>query len=112
MDELYVDWMNGIQYYLNKPFHVIRGHLTFIDAPWALTALTQAQFWADRDFARDYGDGTQVDCLSVDVSDWDTPGIVYGKPAKRCTREAGRGEVFEQIKLHLNDNGERSSPTT
>ena len=58
MNELYVDWMNGIQYYLNKPFHVIRGHLTFIDAPWAITALTQAQFWADRDFARDYGDGT------------------------------------------------------
>ena len=106
MNELYVDWMNGIQYYLNKPFHVIRGHLTFIDAPWAITALTQAQFWADRDFARDYGDGTQVDSFSVDVSDWDTPGIVYGKPAKQCTPKQVAKEVFEQIKLHLNDNGE------
>ena len=106
MDELYVDWMNGIQYYLNKPFHVIRGHLTFIDAPWALTALTQAQFWEDRDFARDYGDGTQVDCFSVDISDWDTPGILYGKRAKDCTPKQVAKEVFEQIKLHLNDNGE------
>jgi uncharacterized protein with NAD-binding domain and iron-sulfur cluster len=106
MDELYVDWMNGIQYYLNKPFHIIRGHLTFIDAPWALTALTQAQFWADRDFARDYGDGSQVDCFSIDISDWDTPGILYGKPAKRCTPKQVAKEVFEQIKLHLNDNGE------
>jgi uncharacterized protein with NAD-binding domain and iron-sulfur cluster len=106
MDELYVDWMNGIQYYLNKPFHVCRGHLTFIDAPWAVTALTQAQFWADRDFKSDYGNGHQVDSFSVDVSDWDTPGIVYGKPAKECTPKQVAKEIFEQIKLHLNDNGE------
>ena len=26
--------------------------MTFIDAPWALTALTQGQFWEDRDFAQ------------------------------------------------------------
>ncbi len=105
MDELFVDWMNGIQYYLRKPLHIIRGHLTFVDAPWALTALTQEQFWAGRKFARDYGDGTVVDCFSVDVSDWDTPGIVYGKPAKRCTAPEVAREVLEQIKLHLNDNG-------
>ena len=106
MDELFVDWMNGIQYYLKKPLHIVRGHMTFIDAPWALTALTQAQFWADRDFKRDYGNGRQLDCFSIDVSDWDTPGIVYGKPAKRCTAEQVAKEVLEQIKLHLNDNGE------
>ena len=35
--------------------------MTFLDSPWALTALTQAQFWDRRDFARDYGDGTAVD---------------------------------------------------
>lgn len=105
MDELFVDWMNGIQYYLRKPLHVVRGHMTFIDAPWALTALTQGQFWPARRFQRDYGDGRTVDCLSVDVSDWDTPGIVYGRPAKRCTGPQVAREVLEQIKLHLNDNG-------
>ena len=94
MDELYVDWMNGIQYYLKKPFHVVRGHLTFIDAPWAVTALTQAQFWADRDFKRDYGNGDQVDSFSVDISDWDTPGIIYGKPAKECTPKQVAKEVL------------------
>ncbi|HYH57897.1 MAG TPA: FAD-dependent oxidoreductase [Thermoleophilaceae bacterium] len=106
MDELYVDWMNGIQFYLSKPLEIVRGHMTFIDAPWALTALTQAQFWADRDFPADYGDGGQLDCFSIDVSDWDTPGIVYGKKAKRCTPKQVAHEVLEQIKLHLNDNGE------
>ena len=105
MNELYVDWMNGIQFYLRKPLHLIRGHLTFIDAPWSLTALTQGQFWGDREFARDYGDGRVVDCFSVDISDWDSPGILFGKPAKQCTREQVAKEVLEQIKAHLNDNG-------
>jgi uncharacterized protein with NAD-binding domain and iron-sulfur cluster len=105
MDELFVDWMNGIQFYLSKPLNIVRGHMTFIDAPWALTALTQGQFWPSRQFTRDYGDGKAVDCLSVDISDWDTPGIVYGRKAKRCTREQVAKEVLEQIKAHLNDNG-------
>jgi uncharacterized protein with NAD-binding domain and iron-sulfur cluster len=105
MDELYVDWMNGIQFYLRRPLSIVRGHMTFVDAPWALTALTQGQFWPRRQFTRDYGDGRAVDCLSVDVSDWDTRGIVYGKPAKRCSRQQVAREVLEQIKAHLNDNG-------
>jgi uncharacterized protein with NAD-binding domain and iron-sulfur cluster len=105
MDDLFVDWMNGIQFYLRKPLAIVRGHMTFIDAPWALTALTQAQFWPSRKFTRDYGDGRVVDCFSVDISDWDSPGIVYRKPAKRCTRPQIAKEVLEQIKLHLNDNG-------
>jgi uncharacterized protein with NAD-binding domain and iron-sulfur cluster len=110
MDELYVDWMNGIQYYLRRDIGLIRGHLTFVDAPWALTALTQAQFWAERDFPALYGDGEAVDCLSVDISDWDSPGILYGKPAKRCTRPQIMREVWAQLKAHLEDTGESVLP--
>ena len=110
MDELFVDWMNGIQYYLRRDVGLVRGHMTFVDAPWALTALTQAQFWGDRDFPADYGDGQAVDCLSVDVSDWDTPGILYGKPAKQCTRPQIMREVWAQIKAHLEDTGESVLP--
>ena len=111
MDELYVDWMNGIQFYLRRNVGLIRGHLTFVDAPWALTALTQAQFWEGNEaFAREYLDGEAVDCLSVDISDWDTPGILYGKPAKRCTRPEIQREVWAQIKAHLEDTGESVLP--
>ena len=106
MRELQVDWMNGIQFYLRRKVDIVRGHVTFVDAPWALTALTQGQFWAERDFPRDYGDGSVVDCLSVDVSDWDTPGILYGKPAKTCAREEVKNEIWAQIKDHLQDTGE------
>jgi uncharacterized protein with NAD-binding domain and iron-sulfur cluster len=100
MDSLFVDWMSGIQIYLRRKVDITRGHLTFLDAPWALTALTQGQFWAGRDFARDYGDGTAVDCLSIDISDWDTKGILFGKPAKECTRPEIAKEVWAQIMQH------------
>ncbi len=100
LDALQTDWMAGIQFYLRRKVDITRGHLTFIDAPWALTALTQGQFWEDREFAEDYGDGEAVDCLSVDISNWDAPGILYGKPAKACTREEIAKEVWAQIKTH------------
>jgi uncharacterized protein with NAD-binding domain and iron-sulfur cluster len=110
MDELFVDWMVGIQYYLREKVEITRGHITFVDSPWALTALTQGQFWDGREFRRDYGDGSVADCLSVDVSDWDTPGILYKKPAKRCTAKQISREVWAQIKAHLEDRGETYLP--
>src|SRR4051812_9987914 len=100
LDALFVDWMSGIQFYLRRKVDITHGHLTFLDSPWAVTALTQGQFWGRRDFARDYGDGTAVDCLSVDISDWDTPGILFGRPAKKCTRDEIAKEVWAQIKAH------------
>ena len=106
MDELFVDWMVGIQYFLRERVDLTHGHITFVDAPWALTALTQAQMWAERDFPADYGDGEAVDCLSLDISDWDSPGILFGKPAKECTPEEVSAEVWAQVKAHLEDRGD------
>jgi uncharacterized protein with NAD-binding domain and iron-sulfur cluster len=100
LDHLFVDWMAGIQFYLRRKVDITRGHLTFLDSEWALTALTQAQFWDRRDFPRDYGDGSAVDSFSVDISDWDTPGMLYGKPAKQCTHDEIAHEVWAQIKTH------------
>ncbi|UJF36092.1 hydroxysqualene dehydroxylase [Paenibacillus hexagrammi] len=42
-----VDWMNGIQFYLNEDVKVIHGHVIYMDSPWALTSVSQAQFWAE-----------------------------------------------------------------
>ncbi len=100
MDALVTDWMVGVQFFLKQPVNIVKGHIDFIDAPWALTALTQAQFWNHRVFNRDYGDGSVVDCLSVDISNWDEPGVLYGKPAKRCTPAEIAEEVWTQIKMH------------
>ncbi|MFE9583321.1 FAD-dependent oxidoreductase [Nocardia sp. NPDC006044] len=104
MDRLFSDWMNGLQFYLRRPADISRGHTAYIDAPWALTSINQNQVWA-RKFT-DFGDGSVQDCLSVDISDWNTPGMLYGKPAKECTHDEIAREVWAQITAHLNDRGD------
>lgn len=102
---LKVEWFSAIQFYLRRPTPIIPGHVFYVDSPWALTSLGQAQFWPKRDFARDYGNGSVRDCFSVDIGDFDQPGIVYGKPARRLRPAEIAHEVWEQMKAHLNDRG-------
>ena len=58
MKHLVVDWMNGLRFYLRRDASITAGHIAYLDSPWALTLISQAQFWENRDFTRDYGDGT------------------------------------------------------
>lgn len=102
MKHLVTDWMVGIQYFLRRPTPIAPGHVAYLGSPWALTSISQAQFWRG-DFARKYGDGTVHDCLSVDISDWDTPGILYGKTAKQCTAEEIARETWAQMAACLED---------
>jgi uncharacterized protein with NAD-binding domain and iron-sulfur cluster len=104
-DKLATDWMTGIQFYLTESAPLLDGHLNCVDSPWALTAIQQAGHWPGRDFPADYGDGAAVDCLSVDISEWDRPGILYGRTAKQCTRAEVAKEVWAQLKAALNDTG-------
>lgn len=100
LKRLKTDWMTGIQFFLREEVNLVKGHITFIDSPWALTALTQAAFWSEIDFAKRYGNGSVKDCLSVDISNWDAPGILYGKPAKQCSPKQVANEVLAQIRYH------------
>jgi 15-cis-phytoene desaturase len=95
----HVDWMNGVQFYFREEVPLIYGHQMYLDSPWALTSIAQAQFWRDTtDFPRDYGDGTVKTVLSVDVSDWTkTPGS-NGKLAMTCTPAEVVAEVWKQLK--------------
>ena len=95
-------WMNGIQFYLDDDAPIGRGHQIYLDSPWALTSVSQAQFWPDVDLSR-FGDGNIRGVISVDISDWETPGL-NGKPA-RCTRREIRDEVWDQLKRSLNVQG-------
>jgi uncharacterized protein with NAD-binding domain and iron-sulfur cluster len=94
------EWMNGIQIYLREDVPLARGHSIFVDSPWALTSISQAQFWNHVKLSR-YGDGTVRGILSVDISEWEQPGL-NGKAAKDCTAEEIRIEVWEQIKRSVN----------
>ena len=102
LDRLVTRWMNGVLFYLDEDVPVVHGHTIYIDSEWALTSISQAQFWADVDIGR-YGDGNVRGILSVDVSDWETPGRRTGKVASRCSRDEIRAEVWGQLVDHLND---------
>jgi 15-cis-phytoene desaturase len=104
LGKLTTRWMNGIQFYLAKDEPLVNGHVIYLNSPWALTSISQRQFWNNVDLSQ-YGDGTVRGILSVDVSDWDAPGEVFGKPARECNMEQIKDEVWSQLKHHLNDSG-------
>jgi hypothetical protein len=106
LGNLETDWMNGIQYFLNRPPSLqVKGHVAFIESPWALTSIDQGLFW-NRDIQKHYGNGQVTDIYSVDISDFFTPGIVYGKPASQCTPQEIAQETWEQMKQELTNYGQ------
>jgi hypothetical protein len=76
----------------------------FVGTPWALSSVSQAQFWHDYNLAN-FGDGNVRDILSICISNWEVPGIVYGKRADQCTKQEIFDEVWAQVDATLNDEG-------
>jgi uncharacterized protein with NAD-binding domain and iron-sulfur cluster len=105
MHELSVAWMNGMKLFLSENRPLAHGPIGYMDGPWAMASVNQAQFW-DADFASTYGDGRVHDSLSAIVSDWSAPGVIYGKPARECTPNEIIHEVWQQIKRAANKPGE------
>ncbi|MDB4963106.1 MAG: Phytoene desaturase [Myxococcales bacterium] len=98
-----VSWMVGIQYFLYEDVPLVRGHTFFPDSPWALTTISQPQFWRELGIFRTrYGAGDVGGLISVDISDWDTPGVFIHKTAKQCTAAEIAQEVWQQLKAGLN----------
>ena len=100
---LHTRWMNGIVLFLREDVPVVHGHVIYIDSAWSLTSISQRQFW-DESLDR-FGAGDVRGILSVDVSDWTTPGPVTGKPAMECSREEIFTEVWAQLQDRLNSKG-------
>jgi uncharacterized protein with NAD-binding domain and iron-sulfur cluster len=98
-----VAWMNGVQYYLNTDRPIVHGHAIYSDSPWALTSISQLQFWPGYNIEQ-RGNGRVRCILSVDVSAWDTPGS-NGKIARECSHEDIRIEVWKQLCDALNVDG-------
>jgi uncharacterized protein with NAD-binding domain and iron-sulfur cluster len=105
--ERLVSWMVGIQFFLRRDVPLAGGHIVFPDSPWALTAISQPQFWRETvgEFASHYGDGTVAGLISVDISEWGRPGTHIRKPARECTRDEVFAEVWWQLKAALNGTG-------
>jgi geranylgeranyl pyrophosphate synthase/uncharacterized protein with NAD-binding domain and iron-sulfur cluster len=95
-----VEWMNGVQFYLNRDVPTAHGHVVHIDSEWALTSISQLQFWRNVP-PEQFGDSDVRGIISVDVSDWTAPGS-DGRPAMQCSREEAVGETWRQLKRSIN----------
>lgn len=99
-----VRWMNGIQFFLRSDVPITHGHLLYVDSPWAITSISQAQFWKGFDLTK-YGDGTVRGILSVDISDWTQKGHFLKECAENMDPTQIADEVWRELKLALNRNG-------
>jgi hypothetical protein len=103
--QLQTAWMSGIQFYLARDVPLVHGHTLYIDSEWALTSISQGQFWPGFPPGK-FGDGQVGGIISVDISDWETKGL-GGKKAIECqTDQEIMEEVWAQLQAHLNDQGE------
>ena len=100
LDKLVTRWMNGAMFYLAEDVPLVHGHALYIDSEWALTSISQRQFWRNFDWAQT-GDGRVEGILSVDVSDWSTPSRRLGKVAMQCTHDEVLDEVWAQLTDHV-----------
>jgi uncharacterized protein with NAD-binding domain and iron-sulfur cluster len=98
-----VAWMNGIQFYLTRDVPIVHGHAIYLDSAWAMTSISQKQFWPDVDLAS-FGDGKTRGIISVDISNWVAPGM-NGKVAMDSTRQEIADEVWAELKASLNVGG-------
>ncbi|MEZ4843602.1 MAG: FAD-dependent oxidoreductase [Bacteroidia bacterium] len=98
-----VSWMNGIQYYLNEDVQINPGHVIYSDSEWAITSISQVQFWKDYDLSTRYN-GKVKGVLSVDISDWLNTKY-KGKLAEECDPKEVMEMVWEQMESSLNVDG-------
>ncbi len=98
-----VQWMNGIQFYLNENVTINHGHIICCDSEWALTAISQTQFWPDYDLSHRFN-GKVNGILSIDISNWNSSKF-DGHLAENCDPEEVKTLVWEQAKKSLNVEG-------
>ena len=103
--KLEVRWMNGIQFYLRRNVSGCHGHINLADSTWALTCIAQPQFWPGTNLLQ-YGNGEVAGLISVDISDWLTPGNkTTNKPAAQCgSAQEVADEAWAQLVAHFQNS--------
>jgi uncharacterized protein with NAD-binding domain and iron-sulfur cluster len=98
--ERVTNWMVGAQFFLREDVPMCAGHVFYPRSPWALTSISQAQFWNRgwRGMAA-YGDGRLAGILSVDVSDCFAP----DRDGKRLVDETRRTAILHRILAQILD---------
>jgi len=100
-------WMVGAQFYLKEDVPMVDGHVFYPKSPWALTSVSQGQFWklSGNPIEGSFGDGNVKGIISAIISDWETPGGSGIPPAKdfkdRCA-------LLEAVRQQLEGNTDTS----
>ncbi len=100
LDRLVTRWMNGVLFYLDRDVPLVNGHAIYIDSEWALTSISQKQFWPGVDLSR-RGDG-RVPRDPVDRR----LRVAAAGPAARARSRSGapREEIFAEVWGQLSDH--------
>ena len=99
-------------FYLDRDVPLVHGHAIYIDSEWALTSISQRQFWPGST-SSSYGDGRVEGILSVDVSEWERARACAparsprSAPPRRSATRSGR-----QLSDHLNDDADAACSST
>jgi len=93
----YLDWMCGIQFYLQEQLEISDGHIVCLDSEWSLTAIEQTKHWHDVAWPADV-----KAILSVDIARWDRRGRFLQKEPYNCTPDEIALEVWKELEEQLN----------
>ena len=105
--DTWTGWMNGMQVGLKEDVPMVSGHAFYPSSAWALTSISQAQFWAHRGPVEDrFGDGNTRGVLSIIISDWKTAGDGYPPADQMPSREALKETAMSQLRFELSDTPE------
>jgi uncharacterized protein with NAD-binding domain and iron-sulfur cluster len=100
LEQLKVNWMAGIMFYVKEDVPVFPGHVVYLNSPWALTSISQNQFWVKK--VDEYGDARCAGVLSVIISDWFKGD---GKGTPEADEAKTPGEIAEhtlkQLRAHF-----------
>lgn len=116
-----LEWMVGLQFYLNREVAIPRGGLMLRNSPWAITAVSQLPYWSKKNYkwsppvAKSEilrpGWITQTDAseqpiktvVSAIVSNWSARGDFQNLTARSCKPDQLGREVWSELKAHFNN---------
>src|SRR3984893_328230 len=99
---LQVNWMSGIQYYLRDDIPMFPGHVVHLSSSWALTSISQNQFWRRK--LDGYGTGKARGVVSAIISDWFKPGNGGKWPARASDADCAdqvAAETLAEIRANV-----------
>jgi uncharacterized protein with NAD-binding domain and iron-sulfur cluster len=88
-----------LQLFLRQDCRVVGGHANYVESPSALTSISQDQFFRRK--LTEYGDGSVRGCLSIDISDWDSPTGTATEPKPPLRDYDSRADVFAEVRRQL-----------